>query len=100
MSEQETIDRINAELNSAEARHNNEFTNYMDRIFALQKKQKQIEYNEKYIANHKDYLKQNITCLVCNKEYQRWNRSNHERTKRHKSAVLLVEHLPDYTDNI
>ena len=74
--------------------------NYLDSVIANSKKLKQIEYNEKYIANHKDYLKQNITCLVCDKEYQRWNRSSHERTKRHKSAVLLAEHLPEYTDNI
>ena len=98
MTEQDTIDRINAEMQSPEAISDIPFRDYLDSVISNSKKLKQIEYNEKYIANHKDYLKQNITCLVCGNTYQRWNRSNHEKIKKHKEAVYLIRDIPDYTD--
>lgn len=72
LEEQRKIQRINTELNF---------------IFNENLKQlKKINYNEQYIIKNRDKLTERIEC-VCGKSYEKWNKSNHNKTKHHKQHI-------------
>ena len=53
-----------------------------------QHRQEITEYNHKYYQETKDHLKGKCLCSVCGGEYSRTHRSMHEKTQKHKEAIL------------
>jgi hypothetical protein len=51
-------------------------------------RQNKILYNENYIKKNKERLKEKITCDICNKQYQRWNKYAHNKTKFHRQHIF------------
>jgi hypothetical protein len=75
IEEQKKLERINTELNF---------------IFNENLKQlKKINYNEQYIIKNKDKLTERIEC-ACGKSYEKWNKSNHNKTKYHKQKTTPI----------
>lgn len=50
-----------------------------------------VMYRKQYSEEHKEELKQVEICDICGGSYQLWNRSAHNKTKRHKYAIEKIE---------
>jgi hypothetical protein len=49
---------------------------------------KKKEYNKRYIEKHKDEIYMKITCPECGISYIKANKTNHEKTNKHKMGIL------------
>ena len=46
-----------------------------------------VEYRKKYYEEHKKDYKQTEICEICNGKFQLWNKSQHNRTQKHKKSL-------------
>ncbi len=53
------------------------------------RKYDQKKYNKNFMEKHKERLKQKTVCELCKGEYSYYNKSKHNKTKRHNSFVNL-----------
>lgn len=56
---------------------------------------KRKTYNSSYYNKHKDSLKEKIKCPDCGFFYMKYNKSNHLKTKKHTTAVIISKYEKD-----
>ena len=61
---------------------NNEINNDMFKL-------KQRDYHLKYFEENADKLKAKIICQDCGHEYMKYNKTSHDRTKKHQHSLLI-----------
>jgi hypothetical protein len=52
-------------------------------------------YNAEYFDKHKDELLEQIICPDCNGKYQKYNKTSHLKTKKHKNSLLIQKLTKD-----
>lgn len=53
----------------------------------LSKKDLRKKYNSNFATNNKDKIKTHNTCNICYGTYTYYNKSTHNKSKRHQSAL-------------
>ena len=93
------IDKINSEISSMEAIHipvvepynADMYNDLYNQCIKKQKKEKQLDYNMAYITKNYNHLAQYIDCDICGKQFQRWNKYSHQKTKYHINRLYLIK---------
>lgn len=57
----------------------------------VNKKADKQKYYKEYNEKNKDYIYEKLICEICKGEYQRCNKSSHNKNRRHKEAILINE---------
>ena len=67
--------------------------------FLEEQKRKELskKYNDTFRAKHKDKLKQQITCNICNRSYTYYTKSKHAKTKKH---IKMLNELPKLEEEL
>ena len=65
----------------------------------LNKKQKNKEYSINFITTHKEKIKEKILCPICYSSYTYFNKSKHNKTKRHLT-LLNVKNTKNVVINL
>jgi len=60
--------------------------------FQLQKNEENIiEVKKSYSEIHKEELQKHMVCNICHGKYQLWNKSKHNKSKKHLIAMQELE---------
>lgn len=57
------------------------------------------DYYVTFAEKHKDKVNEKIVCDVCKGKYSYFNKSHHQKTKKHQLCVLQNE-ISDYKDRL
>jgi hypothetical protein len=61
----------------------------------VKKKYNQKEYNKTFMEKHAERLKNKTICSICKGQYSYYNKSKHNKTKRHNKFLVIENNQTD-----